>query len=141
MKIRLLAASVITAFLLAGCSSVMQYADDAILYGNIWKLEKLNGVPVAAPGGKDVTLAIVAGLNSVTGSGSCNQYFADASVSGNKLTFGNLGSTKMACDDMNLEISYFQKLKEVDSFAVNMNKLTLYSGGKVVLEFSVLQKK
>ncbi len=141
MKKRILASVALVALFFAGCSSVMQYADDAILYGNIWKLEKLNGVPVAAPAGKEVTLAIVAGLNSVTGSGSCNQYFGDASVSGNKLTFGNLGSTKMACDDMNLEISYFQKLREVDSFTVYTNRLILYSGGKAILEYTVQQKK
>lgn len=142
MKKKILAAVALVALFLSGCSTVMQYTDDVVLYGNIWKLEKLNGAPVTKPAtGSDVTFGIVAGLNNIAGSGSCNQYFGSAKVSGSKISFSDIGSTKMACDDMNLEISYFQKLREVDSFGVSTGKLIFYSGGKAILEFSVLQKK
>ncbi len=142
MKKKLFAIIAVTAFVLAGCSTVMQYTDDVVLYGNIWKLEKLNGAPVTKPvSGSDVTFGIVAGLNNIAGNGSCNQYFGSAKVSGNKISFNDIGSTKMNCDDMNLEISYFQKLREVDSFGVSTGKLIFYSGGKAILEFSVFQKK
>lgn len=142
MKKRFLGIIAVTVLLFAGCSSVMQYADDAVLYGNVWKLDKLNGSVVTKPvAGSDVTFGIVAGLNNIAGSGSCNQYFGSAKISGNKISFSDIGSTKMACDDMNLEIAYFQKLKEVDSFGVSTGRLIFYSGGKAILEFTVLQKK
>ncbi len=128
--------------LFAGCGSIVKLSDSGVLYSNAWKLVKINGQAAVKPANSnDVTLAVVAGVNSFGGNSSCNQYFGNVTVSGDKITFGDLGSTKMACDDMNLEINYFQALKKVDRFTVNNGILYLYSGSQVVLEYQAASLK
>ena len=128
--------------LFAGCGSLVKLSDTGVLYSNAWKLVKINGQTAVKPANSnDVTLAVVAGVNSFGGNSSCNQYFGNVTVSGDRITFGDLGSTKMACDDMNLEINYFQALRKVDRFTVNNGILYLYSGSQVVLEYQATSLK
>jgi len=120
----------------------LKLSDSGVLYSNAWKLAKINGQNVVKPAGaNDVTLAVVAGVNTFGGNSTCNQYFGSVAVSNDKITFSDLGSTKMACDDMNLEINYFQAIKKVDRFAVNNGVLYLYSGSQVVLEYQATSIK
>jgi putative lipoprotein len=65
---------------------------------------------------------------NVSGNGACNRFGGTYTQEGNKLSFGPLMSTKMACLDMNKETAFFNALDQVNSFEGDHLKLVLKSG-------------
>jgi heat shock protein HslJ len=119
------------------CSSVSNNSDgNTSLFGTGWVLTKIEGQAVAKPlGGNVATLTLIYRDSTFSGNGSCNQYFGNFETSGNTIKFKELGSTKMMCDDMNIEINFFNAIKKSTSFEIKDDTLLLYSGGKIILEF------
>lgn len=75
---------------------------------------------------------------SVSGIGSCNNYFGGYEVDGDAITFGALGSTLMACEPavMDQEQAYLAALAGADRFSVDGATMTLYSGDTALVEYS-----
>jgi|APEBP8051073220_1049391.scaffolds.fasta_scaffold00407_27 Heat shock protein len=86
--------------------------------------------------GKTPTLNIESGR--VTGNGGCNNYFGELSLDATAGNFAvrNIGSTKMACDNMNVETNFFSTLNEVNKYVVSGNTLELYKGNLLLLKFN-----
>jgi heat shock protein HslJ len=63
----------------------------------------------------------------VTGNGGCNRYFGTASVEGNRIVFGRIGSTRMACPPavMSQETRFFNALTSVRTWRIERTKLLL----------------
>ncbi|MFN3872556.1 MAG: META domain-containing protein [Ignavibacterium sp.] len=59
-----------------------------------------------------------------SGHAGCNQIFGGIEVKGNKIRFGNLASTKMACPDMTVEQKVTQTLNS-NTFTYRIEKLKL----------------
>jgi heat shock protein HslJ len=81
--------------------------------------------------------------SKANGEGGCNSFFADYQVSSDgKLSFGPIGSTKMACEPgMDLETAYFDALSRVQQFRTEQGKLTLSStDGKTTLIYNMPPK-
>lgn len=80
---------------------------------------------------------------NANGEGGCNSFFAtyQAGTDGS-ITFGPVGSTKMACPDfMELENDYFSAISRVSQFRTSEGHLTLSSeDGKTVLTFNMPPK-
>jgi len=78
--------------------------------------------------------------NKINGSGGCNRYFASYETStGNSLSIGPIGSTKMACpgEIMEQEQQYFNALGNVTIFVVDQEGLQLFCGDdQSVLNFT-----
>lgn len=74
-----------------------------------------------------------------TGSGGCNQYRAQYTVTGTGLTFGPSMATKRACVEPGgnaQESAYFAALGNVASYRLSGDRLTLHNAaGDVVLTF------
>jgi heat shock protein HslJ len=132
----------VMAFLFSGCAAVTNTLKNSVqLFGTPWKLIQINGNQAVIPAGADVaTLALSAADASFGGTGSCNSFYGNYVINGTQLSFKNLGSTKMACDNMNLEIDYFHALNTVDSYKIVDKTLYLYSGNKAVLVFEAYVK-
>jgi putative lipoprotein len=100
----------------------------ADLTGTAWRLEDLGGAP-ALP---DVTatLEFLEG-GRVGGRGSCNRFFGSAEISGEKIAFGQIGSTMMGCaaDVARQEAAYFRALKDAERFSVEGARLLLHVKG------------
>lgn len=74
----------------------------------------------------------------VGGNGGCNTYFAGYTVDGDSLTFGQAGSTMMACEEaiMAQEAAYLAALQSTATFTVEGDALRLAdAGGETVLVF------
>lgn len=87
-----------------------------------------------------VTLAI-AEDGSVSGHSGCNRFAGKAMIDGDKLSFGPLAGTRMACPEaqMNLEQKYLGALEKVASFRIDdaQRKLVLLDGaGTELLRFA-----
>ena len=87
------------------------------LVGSKWILEELNGMPVlddAAP-----TLEFPE-RGKVAGTGSCNRFFGTVNSSESSMSFGAIGSTRMACASAIAvqEAAYFEALESANRFTI-----------------------
>ncbi len=110
----------------------------APLEGTTWQLTnaRLSGAYAVIPPGVDATLILQDG--HAGGSGGCNQWFADYTLDGSALTFGQVGSTQMFCegDGGTVETFYLADLASVASWAIDGQALTLSADdGQPVLAF------
>ena len=79
------------------------------------------------------------GVGRVAGFAGCNRFFGSYESSGDSLTFGVLGATKMMCppEAMELEQMLFEGLARVARFERDQQRLTLFDKeGNAVLELT-----
>ncbi|MEL7351188.1 MAG: META domain-containing protein [Cyanobacteria bacterium P01_A01_bin.116] len=107
-------------------------AEEVSLDGTIWQLISYDQQPVLAE--TEVTAEFADG--QVSGSGGCNGYFAEATLSGNQLTVGPISSTKIACAvTLAQESDYFNLLGQAQSVAIADNVLTITTtGGDLIFQ-------
>lgn len=117
-----------------GCSSGKSTTSGPAVEGTQWVLEMMNGKTVGQTNGKDVTLKLD-GSGKISGSGGCNSFFGSYKLDGSSLTFGEIGSTKMMCDEMSVETEYFSLLKNIDKCEVKESKLNLSITPTVIMTF------
>ena len=95
-----------------------------------WKLIDLNGKPVA--GGdretREAHLILKKEENRIQGHSSCNRFFGSYTLGEmNRISFGSIGSTKMACfDEENVELRFFDVLGKTDSYTIVGDTLSLH---------------
>jgi heat shock protein HslJ len=121
--------------LIAGCANGPQQAsrDGAItaspsLLNTTWLLEDLGGAGVLD--WARATLAFTE-PGKVAGSGSCNRFFGGVTLSGQSITFGQLGSTRMACVPAvaTQEANYLKALADAERFVLDGSFLLIYAKG------------
>jgi heat shock protein HslJ len=98
------------------------------LTGTAWRLQDLGGAVVLD--GVEATLEFPE-EGKVAGRGSCNRFFGSVKVEGEKISFGPLGSTKMACPEAisNQESKYLEALQSAERFTVDGSTLSIHSPG------------
>jgi len=76
------------------------------------------------------TLAFAEG-GKVSGNGSCNRFFGSATIEGDRIKFGPLGATRMACQEavMNQETKYLNALQATERFEWKDPYLLLHCRG------------
>lgn len=101
-----------------------------------WKLTKMDDIDLSALD-QPVTFTLDETTHKVSGYAGCNRFFGTYQSNGATLSFSDMGSTKMFCQDrMSVEDAYFQSLSKVQSFKTEKEKLYFLSEGSVILEFS-----
>ncbi len=118
----------------------LTFADAPLpLEATSWRLSSLAGKQVAASdAGHAPTITFDASQKRASGSGGCNRFTGSYEVSGNKLHFGPMAMTQMACPQaiMNTESSFQHELSSVDNYKIDNGSLTLYSAdGSPLLTF------
>jgi heat shock protein HslJ len=77
----------------------------------------------------------------VSGNAGCNHYGGSYQIRGDAISFGEISSTEMACQDpvgvMNQEQTYLDLLRSADRFALTDGVLTLFSGAHQILTFEM----
>jgi heat shock protein HslJ len=117
-------------FTLAACSPAAEVPD---LEGTSWDLVEINGQPVLE--GSDPTLIFEA--DSIGGNGSCNVFGGEYTAEDGKLTFSNIFSTLMFCEETSdQEAAYLGALEEAASYQVKDGNLQILDAdGQVTLTF------
>jgi putative lipoprotein len=87
------------------------------------------------------TVLEIAADGSISGSGGCNRMAGKAVISGDRITFGPIASTNMACTPaaMDQEQKFFEALRRVQSWNIHigMQKLALLDAdGKPLVVFA-----
>ena len=74
--------------------------------------------------------------SSAGGNGSCNSFGSTMKLDGNKISFSNIFSTKMYCEQVQaIEDSFFEKLGKITRYEIEGNSLLLFEGDKKTIEF------
>jgi len=106
-----------------------------------WKLVQLDGIRVA--GSSTAYLQLDPDPTRFTGSTGCNRMFGAVAVDKRRLSFSNIGTTKMACADprvRRIETAFIRALGNVDRYRETGNSLELYSRGRLVMKFNLVMK-
>jgi len=112
--------------LVAGCAPLGGGGDSAAgteidLDGTAWTVIEMNGE--ATPADAEATLDFAVG--QVSGIAFCNRFFGPYEEDGTTLSFGMLGSTMMACPDMEYESEYLEALGTATGYRVEADYLVL----------------
>ena len=107
--------------------------------GITWILtsQVVDGVLTELPDGAFVSLRMENG--QAGGQGACNSYFSSYELDGFSLSFGDIGSTMMACLPplMDVEAAYFANLAAVAAYFSTGGSMALTDGDdNILLEFS-----
>lgn len=73
--------------------------------------------------------------SKVTGNDGCNLITGTYSVQGDRILFGNIAGTKMACMNTNYE-NYNKFLNRTDKFKVVKNSLYFYEGTRELMSYT-----
>ena len=112
---------------LAANYRLLKNRTDARIEEKKWILTELMGKP--AGGGqnrKQAFLNFNPETSTVAGNGGCNALFGPYELKeGDRISFGNLASTMMACPDMAMEKQLLEVLSKVDNYTVADTVLSL----------------
>lgn len=104
------------------------------LEGPVWQFNGfISGDVVESPvAGTDAAIEFVNG--EITGTTGCNRFFGSYTVDGDRITFGPLGSTKMACPgpQMDQEMRLLEAFATAQSFTIHSDSLKIaHAGGEL----------
>ncbi len=136
MKILFAAIAFLFTVFLSGCSSSGSSGDKSPLTGTEWILFEMDGVKYESASGKNVTMILDAAAKKMGGKAPCNTYGSVYTKSADKISFGNVFSTEMACAELEAESAYYKILPRVFAYQISGEKLYFFdSGGMVILRF------
>ena len=79
---------------------------------------------------------------SAGGNGSCNSFGSTAIVNGNEVSFKNIFSTKMYCEEVQqIENSFLGSLGKINRYEIKDKTLLLYHDKELMLEFMADDEK
>ena len=105
-----------------------------VLVGKYWKLVRLNGKDVIDQR-KEPYIEFDTENMRASGNGGCNQFSCSYEIPGpNRITFGNIMSTKMACMGNSVEDDFFRVLAETTIYSVSANELKLKNEYMKIME-------
>lgn len=73
----------------------------------------------------------------ISGKAGCNRYFGKVSFDQQRILISGVGSTQMACSDMEIESLYLKYLTAVNRYQLSGNNLQLFRDQELLLQFIV----
>ena len=108
--------------------------------GPEWQLVEVSGVPVSPLAGeRRPFVKFDAAKKQAAGYAGCNNFFGGYELSGSSLKFGPVGSTRMACPDlqMSLETEVFIALDKTRAWDIRDGVLLLLDDSVVLARFTI----
>lgn len=105
------------------------------LFGT-WILQNDNNAELGLKKQKlDITFSKENNETAVSGFAGCNNFFGRFSSSQNNLNIAQLGVTRMACPELDIEQDYIELLQKVNRFERSGNDLYLYRDNLLLLHY------
>ena len=120
------------------CSAAQPIAK---LTDTYWKLTRIGEKPVVVKDKqREPHLVLATKDQRLSGHGGCNRLMGSYKLDGEKLSFGQVASTRMACiDGMDTEHLFSTELGKVQSHKINGNALQMLdASGLVILQFEAV---
>jgi heat shock protein HslJ len=117
-------AAVAFGVMMADSGCIADEPDHAGLIGTTWRAETIMGRPVIDDAASTISFEAD---GRVHGRGGCHRYFGSSTIDGEQVSFGALGSTKMACAPalMDQEARFFQALDTAERWSLDQQGLLL----------------
>lgn len=112
---------------------------DSTIYNRVWVLSRLNNRKINYKQGQErITLVITSENEYASGSSGCNTYVGQVVIKRNHIMFRDIGVTKMACPEENIQTEriYLNNLNEIDAWAIIDEDLYLYKNERPILIYS-----
>ena len=143
MKLALMVTLASMIMLCGGCvsdqSGSERSAKDTELTGTFWLLKRIGDSDVVRAEGLEAPHMTLTG-DEVRGFAGCNRFFGNYQHQGQTLEFGPLGSTRMACDQLDQETAFLSRLGTV-TYRIRGTTLELLDDtGTVTLSFEARTK-
>jgi heat shock protein HslJ len=122
-------------------TSKIDTSQDILKLHDIWALQEIsfNGLPLELEYNeiKRPVLELHVNDRKIYGNDSCNSIFGSIeTLDKGSISFGNIGSTRMACPNMTTSTAYTEALQQVKSYKLEGLSLILYSTeGDEILRF------
>jgi copper homeostasis protein (lipoprotein) len=113
---------------LAAAYRLAKMVSDPLVENRRWQLVELAGRAVEPPEGREgAYLELNAAQSRVAGNASCNRFFGTYELgAGGRLRFGSeMGSTMMACPELDQEREFLEMLSRVDNYTLGDGMLSL----------------
>jgi heat shock protein HslJ len=123
---------------MTGCGRTLSTGE---LTGKYWKLVELNGSPAVVGAAREAHLRLFAHDSRVAGSTGCNSLTGQFERTADRVRFGHMATTRMACVDPSLarqEQDFVRTLETVDRFTVQGDAMTLYANDRPVARFAAV---
>ncbi len=104
-----------------------------------WYLQEVAGSQISPmANNKQPHIMLNSGRKQATGFSGCNNFFGSYELDGASLKFGPVGSTRMACPDleMSLETEVFKALEHTRTWKIQGGELLFLSDNDVLVRFS-----
>lgn len=113
---------------------------DEPLANTYWKLLEVEGEPVTTPEGrKEAHMILSADDSRVKGNAGCNNFFGSWQSDGEKVTFGAMGSTMMACPQgMDTEQAFLAALGEANRHTISGLIMDLFKDDQPLAKFEAV---
>jgi len=114
----------------------------AALVGTEWRLADIGGqpAPAGAESARHPGFTLLAEGRKVQGSAGCNRMTGTYQLDGQKLKFGPLATTRMACPAMETETAFLRALEATTRYEVSGSSLTLYGADTAVARLEAATK-
>jgi heat shock protein HslJ len=115
-----------------------QSQSQAQLENTYWKLMTLNGDAVVTPeGAREIQFVLHQEGHRVAGFSGCNQMMGAYQVENDKITFSQMGGTRMFCENtMDIETRVHQMFAAVAAWKISGESLALIdAGGQTIATF------
>lgn len=113
--------------------------NSSMLLNTQWIIQKINNDNVALANGQQeplLTFVQTTQGSSFRGYVGCNRFFGSINLDGNKITFSNIGKTKMYCAHNKYEEPLLDLLLKVTEYEIKNNQLLLKQNKLVVVTLS-----
>jgi heat shock protein HslJ len=132
---KLLSIFVFLSLIIISCSPKL--SPDQAWANQRWVLKELKGVPVQLSGTRrDAYIEFTPADKRFSGNAGCNRISGNYTLEKkNRISLGEVISTKMSCNDIAFETAFLASLKDVDRYELKDNALTFKDGNKVMVRF------
>ena len=134
--------SIAIILLAASCKSVKETMEQPMpLYNTKWSLKKIYTDDKEETVNTKAFIRFDKEKGSAGGNGSCNSFGSTATISGNELSFKNVFSTKMYCEQVQqIESKFLGGLEKITRYEIKSKSLFLYSDKNLLLEFAAAEE-
>ncbi|WP_407430196.1 META domain-containing protein [Arcticibacter sp.] len=138
MKISSAIATIILGlFIFSACASRKPAPDSQSLTSQKWTLLSAGDLDAGSSG---AFMELDTAPGEVRGKAGCNGFGGNYTSEGNKLQFGGLMGTKMACPALDVENAFFRALEATERYEIRKDSLFLYQGDKLLATLKATDK-
>ena len=122
----------------SSCKSTKEIMQSStLLYNTNWSLKKIHDKGNEEIVNTKAFIRFDKEKGSAGGNSSCNNFGSSATISRNEVTFKNIFSTKMYCEQVqSIENKFLGNLEKINNYETKDKILLLYRDKELLLEFT-----